>query len=128
MLQDHPIGAMIPATDLARAKAFYTDTLGFKAVDDNPEGVEFESGGVRFDIYPTRVGAGAGATIAGWLVDNLDAEIEDLKARGVKFEDYDFPDFKTVNGIAEIEGFRGAWFKDSEGNVLAVAQDTRKKS
>ena len=82
MLSDHPIGAMIPATDLARAKAFYTDTLGFKA-------------------------------------------IEDLKSRGVKFEDYDFPDFKTVNGIAEIEGFRGGWFKDTEGNVLAVVEQTK---
>ncbi len=89
MLSDHPIGAMIPATDLARAKAFYTDTLG------------------------------------GWLVPNLEAEIEDLKSRGVKFEDYDFPDFKTVNGIAEIEGFRGGWFKDTEGNVLAVVEQTK---
>ncbi len=125
MLSDHPIGAMIPATDLARAKAFYTDTLGFKAIEDLPEGVRFESGGIRFDIYPTRVGAGSGATVAGWLVPNLEAEIEDLKSRGVKFEDYDFPDFKTVNGIAEIEGFRGGWFKDTEGNVLAVVEQTK---
>ena len=84
------------------------------------------SGGVRFDIFPTRVGAGSGATVAGWLVDNLEAEMEDLRGRGITFEEYDFPDFKTVNGIAEIEGFRGAWFKDSEGNVLAVAHDSRK--
>ncbi len=89
MLSDHQIGAMIPATDLARAKAFYMDTLGFKAIEEQPEGVQFESGGIRFDIYPTRVGAGSGATVAGWLVDNLDAEMEDLRQRGVTFEDYD---------------------------------------
>jgi len=126
MLSDHRIGAMIPTTDLARDKAFYTDTMGFKVIEDQPEGVQFESGGIRFDIYPTRVGAGSGATVAGWLVDNLDAEMEDLRQRGVTFEEYDFPDFKTVNGVADIEGFRGCWFKDSEGNVLAVVQDTSK--
>ncbi len=126
MLSDYQIGAMIPATDLARAKAFYTDTLGFKVVEDQPEGVTFESGGIRFDIYPTRVGAGSGATVAGWLVDNLEAEMDDLRRRGVTFDEYDLPDFKTVNGIAEIGGFRGGWFKDSEGNVLAVIQDTSK--
>ncbi len=126
MLSDHPIGAMIPATDLARAKAFYMDTLGFKAIEEQTEGVQFESGGIRFDIYPTRVGAGSGATVAGWLVDNLDAEMDDLRQRGVTFEDYDFPDFKTVNGVADLEGFRGCWFKDSEGNVLAVIQDMSK--
>jgi len=126
MLSDHPIGAMIPTTDLARAKAFYTDTLGFKVIEDQPEGAQFDSGGVRFDIYPTRVGAGSGATVAGWLVDNLEAEMDDLRQRGVTFDEYDLPDFKTVNGIAEMEGFRGCWFKDSEGNVLAVVQDMSK--
>jgi catechol 2,3-dioxygenase-like lactoylglutathione lyase family enzyme len=125
VLSDYPIGAMIPVTDLARAKAFYTEKLGFKVIEEQDEGVQFESGGVRFDIYPTRVGAGAGATIAGWIVDNLDAEMEELRGRGVAFEDYDFPDLKTVNGVAEIEGFRGAWFKDSEGNVLAVTTQTK---
>ena len=125
MLGDHPIGAMIPATDLARAKAFYADTLGLKVVRDNPEGVEFESGGIRFYVYPTRASAGSGATVAGWLVKDLEAELDDLRGRGIVFDEYDMPDFKTVNGIAEIEGFRGAWFKDSEGNVLAVAQDMR---
>jgi catechol 2,3-dioxygenase-like lactoylglutathione lyase family enzyme len=124
MLGEHPIGAMIPATDLARARTFYVDTLGFKPIMENPEGIEFESGGIRFDIYPTRASAGT-ATVAGWLVKDLDSEVEDLRSRGVKFEDYDLPTLKTVNGIAEMEGFRGAWFKDSEGNVLAVAQDMR---
>jgi catechol 2,3-dioxygenase-like lactoylglutathione lyase family enzyme len=125
MLGDHPIGAMIPATDLARAKAFYADTLGLKVVTENPEGIEFESGGIRFDVFPTRASAGSGATVAGWLVKDLAAEMDDLRSRGIKFDEYDLPDFKTVNGIAEIEGFRGCWFKDSEGNVLAVVQDMR---
>ncbi len=124
MLGDHPIGAMIPVTDLARAKAFYVDTLGLKVIREQDEGVEFESGGVRFDIYPTRESPGSGATVAGWIVKDLDAEVADLKSRGVTFEDYDYPTLKTVDGIAEIEGFRGAWFKDTEGNVLAVTEET----
>jgi catechol 2,3-dioxygenase-like lactoylglutathione lyase family enzyme len=125
VLGDNPIQAMIPATDLARARAFYADTLGLKVVSENPEGVEFETGGVRFGIYPTRANAGSGATVAGWMVKDLEAEMDDLRSRGITFDEYDLPDFKTVNGIAEIEGFRGGWFKDSEGNVLAVVHDQR---
>jgi catechol 2,3-dioxygenase-like lactoylglutathione lyase family enzyme len=124
VLGDNPIGAMIPASDLARAKAFYADTLGLKVVKEDPEGVQFESGGIRFDVYPTRASGGT-ATVAGWIVQDLDTEMEDLRSRGIQFEEYDLPGLKTVNGIAEIEGFRGAWFKDTEGNVLAVAQDMR---
>jgi catechol 2,3-dioxygenase-like lactoylglutathione lyase family enzyme len=125
VLGDHPIEAMIPATDMARARAFYADTLGFKVVEENPEAIEFDSGGVRFGVYPTRAAAGSGATVASWEVQDLEAEMSDLRSRGVRFDEYDLPDFKTVNGIAEIEGFRGAWFKDPEGNVLSVVQRTR---
>jgi catechol 2,3-dioxygenase-like lactoylglutathione lyase family enzyme len=126
MLSDHPIGAMIPCQDLARAKAFYADTLGFKVIREQDEGVEFESGGVRFDIYPTRASGGT-ATVAGWVMGagKLEAEVEDLRNRGVTFEQVDVPGIKTdERGIAEIEGFKGAWFKDSEGNVLAVTEET----
>jgi predicted enzyme related to lactoylglutathione lyase len=124
MLGNHPIEATIPATDLGRARAFYADTLGLKVVEENPETIEFESGGVRFGVYPTRAAAGSGATVASWEVQDLEAEMSELRSRGVQFDEYDLPDFKTVNGIAEVEGFRGAWFKDSEGNVLSVVQRT----
>jgi catechol 2,3-dioxygenase-like lactoylglutathione lyase family enzyme len=126
MLSDYPIGAMIPCQDLARAKAFYADSLAFKVVKEQDEGVQFESGGVRFDIYPTRASGGT-ATVAGWLVGagKLEAEVEDLRSRGVTFEQLDVPGIKTdERGIAEIEGFKGAWFKDSEGNVLDVTEET----
>ncbi|MGH2656557.1 MAG: VOC family protein [Actinomycetota bacterium] len=122
MLSDYPIGAMIPCNDLARAKSFYTDALGFKVIKEEDEGVQFESGGVRFDIYPTRASGGT-ATVAGWIVPNVEAEMEDLRSRGVQFEDIDVPGIKTVNGLAQMEGFKGGWFKDSEGNVLAVTEE-----
>jgi predicted enzyme related to lactoylglutathione lyase len=63
-------------------------------------------------------------TQVGFAVDDVDAEVADLKAQGVKFEEYDFPGLKTVDGIAQIEGERGAWFKDSEGNLLAISTET----
>ena len=126
MLSEYPIGAMIPCQNLARAKAFYTDTLGFKVINEQDEGVQFDSGGVRFDVFPTRASGGT-ATVAGWLVggDRFESEIEDLRNRGVTFEQVDAPGIKTdERGIAEIEGFKAAWFKDTEGNVLAVTQET----
>lgn len=127
MLSDYPIGATIPCQDLARAKAFYAETLGFKVIEEQEEGVRFESGGVRFDIFPTRASGGT-ATIAGWLVPpgRIEGEIEDLRNRGVTFEQVDAPGIKTdERGIAEVEGFKAAWFKDSEGNVLAVTEEAQ---
>ncbi len=63
------------------------------------------------DAHPTRLG-----------LDDLDSVVEQLRNNGVVFEEYDLPGFKTVNGIADIAGERGAWFKDSEGNLLAVGE------
>ena len=64
-------------------------------------------------------------TVIGWEVDDIDKVVEDLRGRGVTFEEYDFPGLKTVNGIAELEGIeRAAWFKDSEGNILSIGQRT----
>lgn len=121
MLGDYPIAPMIPATDMARARAFYADTLGLKVVSEDPETLELESGSVHFGVYPTRAEAGT-ATIAGWMVADLDTEMRDLRQRGITFEDYDLDDIKTVDGVFELGGERGAWFKDSEGNVLGVVQ------
>jgi catechol 2,3-dioxygenase-like lactoylglutathione lyase family enzyme len=123
VLGDYPIAPMIPATDMARARAFYADTLGLKVVSEDPETLELESGGVHFGVYPTRAEAGT-ATIAGWIVPDLDAEMRDLQQRGVRFEDYDLDDIKTRDGVFELGNERGAWFKDSEGNVLGVVEQT----
>lgn len=130
MLSDHPIYVSIPVADLQRAEAWYREKLGFERSEDPPlphadEGVFFDAGGgTRFYLYPTRVGAGAGHTIAELAVgEDFDKVIEELRAHGVVFEEYDFPSLKTENGVAEFTGpqaHRAAWFKDSEGNILAV--------
>ena len=125
MLADAPLTAVIPASDIERAKHFYGDTLGLKLIDDRKEVVLFESGDTRFHVYRTPSGGQAAHTLAGWTVEDLDAEMTELRGRGVTFEEYDLPGLKTVNGVVEDSGMRGAWFKDSEGNILSVVQDLR---
>jgi catechol 2,3-dioxygenase-like lactoylglutathione lyase family enzyme len=122
MLADAAIQAVIPASDLDRAKAFYRDTLGLTLVRERTEEITFESGGKLFDVYRTPSAGQAAHTLASFKVSDLDAEMKELRSRGIAFEDYDFPGLKTVDGVAEGDGLRAAWFKDSEGNILCVAQ------
>src|ERR1700682_5416106 len=123
MLINAPIVPYIPVADLGRARKFYEGTLGLKPKEEYGGGVVYECGnGSRVFMYPS---AGAGtsrASTAFWAVDDVAAEVADLKARGVVFEEYDMPGVKTVNGIATGGGARTAWFKDSEGNILAISQ------
>ncbi|MFJ7244772.1 VOC family protein [Kitasatospora sp. NPDC098652] len=122
MLGDGPLQAVIPATDLARAKAFYTDTLGLKVVEEHEEELTGECGATQFTIYHTPSGGQAAHTLASFKVADLDGEMTALREHGITFEEYDFPGLKTVNGVAEGDGMRAAWFKDSEGNILCVSQ------
>ncbi|MCW3840504.1 VOC family protein [Micromonospora yasonensis] len=122
MLTDIPMQAAIPASDMERAKRFYRDTLGLTISREAEDAVHFESGGTRFFLYPTPNAGQAPHTLAAWSVADLDAEMADLRGRGVTFEDYDLPGLKTVNGVAEFPTMRGGWFKDSEGNILGVFQ------
>jgi catechol 2,3-dioxygenase-like lactoylglutathione lyase family enzyme len=124
MLADAPVYATIPARDFERAKHFYRDTLGLKVEEDRPEGIRLECGGTQLYVYPTFTPAVAGHTLASWEVADLESEMADLRARGVTFEEYDLPGLKTTNGVADMGGERGAWFKDSEGNILAISTRT----
>jgi catechol 2,3-dioxygenase-like lactoylglutathione lyase family enzyme len=123
VLSQSPIIAYVPVSDLARAKKFYEDTLGFRALESSDVGSMYESGkGTRFFAYKS---AGAGtnqASTAFWDVPDIEAEVADLKRRGVVFEEYDTPGYRTVDGIATGGGVKSAWFKDTEGNILAIAQ------
>jgi hypothetical protein len=73
-------------------------------------------------IFPSQGGSSGSHTQIGWVVEDVAAEVADLKSRGVVFEEYDYPSLKTVDGIAEVPVGRAAWFKDSEGNVHGVLQ------
>jgi predicted enzyme related to lactoylglutathione lyase len=112
----------IPARDLARARAFYEGTLGFKAKQEINGGVVYASaGGTAAFLYPTPNAGTSKASQAFWDVKDIEAEVAELKGRGVVFEQYDMPG-TDANGITTAGGARAAWFKDSEGNIMAVIQ------
>jgi predicted enzyme related to lactoylglutathione lyase len=108
---------------LGRAKKFYEETLGLKVVEEREEGIEFACGsGTALGIYPSGSAGTNQATAAEFDVEDLDGEMKELKDRGVTFEEYDFPGLKTNNGIAQLGDSRGSWFKDTEGNILALVE------
>jgi catechol 2,3-dioxygenase-like lactoylglutathione lyase family enzyme len=116
--------ATLPVSDHERAKAFYGETLGFELEEDTPGGTMYKVGSSHVFVYPSQFAGTNQATAATFLVDDLESAVAELKGKGVTFEEYDFPGLKTVDGIAELEGERGAWFKDPDGNILAVATRT----
>ena len=124
MLNDHPVYATIATGDLARARAFYEGTLGFSAEMEDPTGgVMYGSGGTRFLLYPSAFAGGPQQTVATWFVEDVEAMVGELAGKGITFEQYDLPGLKTdERGIAETGPFKGAWFKDPDGNILNVGQ------
>lgn len=122
MLGTAPIRAYIPVANVARARKFYEGTLGLQPKEEFAGGVVYECGGTEVFMYPTGNAGTSKASQAFWQVDDVEKEVADLKARGVVFEEYDFPGLTTKNGIATGGGARTAWFKDTEGNILAVSQ------
>ncbi|MCD6041896.1 MAG: hypothetical protein K0R40_1499 [Burkholderiales bacterium] len=123
MLQNSPMYSYIPATDVARARQFYEGKLGFKPREEIAGGVVYEFGQrTACFLYPTPNAGTSKASQAFWQVDDVERAVAELEARGVKFEDYDQPGMKTVNHILDAGGAKAAWFRDSEGNILAVVQ------
>jgi len=124
MLQDSPLYAYIPARDVTRARRFYEGTLGFKAKEEIAGGVVYEFGGkTACFLYPTSNAGTSKASQAFWQVDDIEREVADLKARGVTFENYDIPGEKSASGVVTAGGAKAAWFKDSEGNILAIIEN-----
>ena len=124
MLQDFPMYAYIPAQDMARARKFYEEKVGLKPGQETNGGVVYEFGkGTACFLYPTPNAGTSQASQAFWSVADVDREIETLKAKGVVFEDYDMPGEKSRSGAISAGGAKAAWFKDSEGNIMALIQD-----
>ena len=123
MLQKAPMYAYIPAKDLARARQFYEQKVGLTPKEETAGGVVYEfAGNTACFLYPTPNAGTSRASQAFWDVEDLEREMTELKSRGVKFEEYDLPGTKTENGVATGGGARAAWFKDSEGNIMALIQ------
>jgi predicted enzyme related to lactoylglutathione lyase len=125
MLQNSPMYAYIPAKDVGRARKFYEGKLGLKPKQETAGGVVYEFGkGTGCFLYPTENAGTSKASQAFWQVEDIEREVAELKKRGVQFEDYDMPDMKPKNSIYTGGGAKAAWFKDSEGNILAVIQNS----
>jgi predicted enzyme related to lactoylglutathione lyase len=122
MLKTAPIRAYIPARDVARARKFYEQTVGLTPREEYAGGVIYECGGSEVFMYPTGNAGTSKASQAYWQVADVEAEVAELKARGVVFEEYDMPGVTMRNSIATGGGARTAWFKDTEGNILAISQ------
>jgi predicted enzyme related to lactoylglutathione lyase len=123
MLKNAPVVPYIPATDITRARRFYEEKVGLVPREEIAGGVVYECGNGSWIFLYRSGGAGTSqASQAFWQVKDLEADVRELRAKGVVFEEYDMPGLKTVDGIATAGSSKAAWFKDSEGNIMAVIQ------
>jgi len=125
MFESATAHATVAVSDLDRAKKFYQDTLGLEVMDERSDGVRYKDGaGGWFLVYPSQFAGTAQSTSMSFEVTSVEEAVKELRGRGVVFEEYDMPGLKTTDGIAEIQGAKGAWFKDPDGNILAVGEAT----
>src|SRR4051812_36312147 len=134
MLKDGRVATRLPAQDLDRARRFYSEKLGLEPAEERPGGLLYRSGGREFALFQS-AGASPGTfTQMGWQVDDIEAEVAELRRRGLQLEEVDVPGMRTVGGIADVEGNypskggkgeRAAWFRDSEGNMLGIGEPVR---
>ena len=118
------IAATLPASDIERAKDWYSRVLQIEPVETSEDGSYwYELGGIRFLVYASQFAGTNQATAAGLEVDDVEAAVAEFRARGAEILHYDFgEDFKTVDGIyTSPAGTKLAWMKDSEGNILGLA-------
>jgi catechol 2,3-dioxygenase-like lactoylglutathione lyase family enzyme len=115
------VETIIPVTDLDRSEKFYGDTLGLKKVPlPMPGYVRFEAGaGTTLCLY-ARGETKTEHTLAGFNVPSLESAMKEMRGKGITFEEYDFPGFKTVNGVFAMDKIKTAWFKDPDGNILCI--------
>jgi catechol 2,3-dioxygenase-like lactoylglutathione lyase family enzyme len=113
----------IPAQDLERARAFYAEKLGLTPTSEGQIGLRFRlADGTRFRLFRSGGKASGTHTQMAIMVDDLVAAVKELRAHGVQFEEYNSPSLKTTDGIADLGYARAAWFKDSESNLIGIAQ------
>lgn len=125
------VATRLPAQDLERARTFYSEKLGLEPAEEREGGLRYvDSRGGEFALFLSAGGPSGEHTQMGWEVEDIEATVAELRSRGVVFEEYDLPGLVTVDGVADIEGNypskgsgeRGAWFRDSEGNMLGIGQ------
>ena len=126
MLKHARIEARIPTQDLDRARRWYAEKLGLEAAEERPGGLRYEGAAGVFCLFASAGVSDGSFTQMGFYVDDIEAAVANLRARGVVFEEYE----GAVNGIVDVagnypskgRGERAAWFRDSEGNMLGIAE------
>ncbi len=122
MLSNEPAVATIAVKDLQSATDFYEKKIGLKKIPSPQEGVAlFESGPTRVIVYKSEFAGTNKATAVTWAVDDVDGTVRDLKAKGISFERYEFPNVEIEGDVHVFGKHRAAWFKDPDGNILALS-------
>ena len=125
MLSDTDATATLAVKDLAAARKFYGETLGLKAVGPtNDEVLMFKTGNTIINVYRSKYAGTNQATALTWTVDDVEAEVRELKSRGVSFEHYDMPELERRGDVHVADEFKTAWFKDPDGNILNLVNAT----
>src|SRR5262245_15772940 len=123
MLANHPIDPMILATDLRVAREFYGERVGLELLIDSDDFLTFKCGcDSRLVVTRSSTGTAEPQTKASWRVDDLAAELSELRSRGVKVEELDEPGLKTIDGIADVGFALAAWLVDPHGNSIGLLQ------
>jgi catechol 2,3-dioxygenase-like lactoylglutathione lyase family enzyme len=115
---------MIAVKDIDRAKQFYSEKLGLEPT--NETGGEFfmlKSGDTTLNVYKSEFAGTNKATLLTFDVDDIDAEVRELKAKGISFEHYDLEGLKAEGDIYSGPGMKTAWFKDPDGNILSLIEE-----
>ena len=123
MLTNASMMAIVPTTDLARARGFYGQALGLTEADASTPGpwVTYRCGGdTLLEIYERPIAGEAQHTLASRGVKDVRTAVDQLRSRGVRFEDFDLPELKTEDSIASTGDFHEAWFRDPDGNILRI--------
>lgn len=126
-LSDDQVIPVIAVSDMARAREFYEGVLGLTPGHEIPDGgVRYQCGsGSAIHVYPSAENAGKStATLAGFLVSDIEARVDELTANGASFEQYEMESIKTdERGIAQLGDAKGAWLKDPDGNIVSLNQE-----
>lgn len=126
VLADTQVTCMLPVKDLERARRYYSEKLRLSPIGARPDGkFVYRCGGTEIALFPKPEGTKAEHTALSFRVADIVAAIAELKQRGVVFDDYDLPGFKTVDHICVLGSEKAAWFRDPEGNTLCLHEDLR---
>jgi catechol 2,3-dioxygenase-like lactoylglutathione lyase family enzyme len=132
-LEHASVATRLPAQDLDRARRWYEEKLGLRPTEEREGGLLYRLGATSFALFGSAGKPSGDHTQMAFDVPDIDAVVAELRRRGVEFEEIDLPGLRTVDGIADVEGNypskgrgeRGAWFRDSEGNLMGVGQPVR---